>query len=220
MRRALILSILVWLVPLSALAQDAPASAQRGTGQSGPMTVERIHSGFVIAPDVKATELDRRVEPLIGLFGGWQIDQTFLVGVGGYWLATDRENDRRMGYGGLVVQWLGNRGGRFGYGAKALLGGGEATFTETVAIPVPAVRAPNGTILRPATTITDRERFRRDFALAEPELLGVVRLSRNVRLTGGVGYRFAGSDSRRDEFDNFHLNGATASVALQIGGGS
>jgi len=212
MRRALILSTLVWLAP-------APASAQAPSG--GPMVVERIHSGFVIAPDVKATEIDHRVSPLLGVYGGWLADDTFLVGAGGYWLVDNHHNDREMAYGGLVVQWLGNRGGRFGAGIKALLGGGEAMMTQSYTIQIPAVRAPNGQITIPATTRTERARFRRSFALAEPEVLGVVRLSKHLRLTGGVGYRFAGRDDHRDPFGgDFRLSGATGSVALQIGGGS
>ena len=44
----------------------------------------------------------------------------------------------------------------------------------------------------------------------------IIRLTRNVRLTGGVGYRVTSSEGRNDD----RLRGATGSVALQIGGGS
>jgi hypothetical protein len=56
---------------------------------------------------------------------------------------------------------------------------------------------------------------RDEFFVAEPELDARVRLTKNVWLTGGVGYRLVTADRRDDD----RLRGATASVSLQIGGG-
>jgi len=205
MRRALFLATLAWVAPLG--MQSAAAQTQ------GPMVVERIHSGFLAAPEVKVTEVDHKTSELAGGYAGWLADDTFFIGGGGYWLANPRHSDHDFAYGGLVVQWLANRSERAGFGAKALFGGGESTTSQTVTVLVPEVRALNGRPTIPSTTRTEQVRF------AEPELVGFVRLASHLRLTGGIGYRFAGTD-RRDGFGDVRLSGATGSVSLQIGGGS
>ena len=103
MRRAILVSVMAWLAPLSAAAQSRAAATPP---TQGPMIVETIHSGFLAAPDVKVTEVDHKTSELVGGYAGWVTDDTFLVGGGGYWLANARGNDREMAYGGLVVQWL------------------------------------------------------------------------------------------------------------------
>lgn len=212
MRRALALTLVAWLAPLGVQSVAAQTA--------GPMTVERIHSGFLAAPEVKITEVDHKTSELVGGFAGWNYDSTFFVGAGGYWLAHHNHNDREMGYGGLVVQWLANGHGAAGFGAKALVGGGEATLTESITIRLPPpILTPIGRIPTPVSAPTRIEsvRVRQGFAIAEPELLGFVRLNSHVKLTGAAGYRFTGTDRRG--FDSGRLNGATGSVGLQISGG-
>jgi hypothetical protein len=214
MRRAILVSVIAWLVPLSAAAQPGGVATPR---TQGPMIVEPIHSGFLAAPDVKITEVDRRTSELVGGYAGWVTDDTFFIGGGGYWLA-NRNRDREMAYGGLVVQWLTWKSSRVGFGAKGLVGGGEATLGDTINVRVPEVRAANGRVTTPATTISQHVRFRDGFLLAEPEALLTFKLTTRLRLAASAGYRFTGSERRG--FGGDRLDGATGSVALQIGGGS
>jgi hypothetical protein len=215
MRRALIVTVIAWGVPLCAAAQPGATGTPRS---QGPMIMEPIHSGFLAAPDIKVTEVDRKTSALVGGYAGWVTDDTFFIGGGGYWLANANRNDREMAYGGLVVQWLALKSGRFGLGAKGLVGGGEATLGDTISVRVPEVRAANGRVITPATTISERVRFREGCMIAEPEALLSVRLTKRMRLAAGVGYRFTGTERRGTGGDR--LNGATGSLALQIGGGS
>lgn len=215
MQRALLVSVMAWLVPMSAAAQ--PGAAATPVTQ-GPMTVEMLHSGFLAAPDVKITEVDRKTYGLIGGYAGWVTDDTFFIGGGGYWLANTNRNDPEMAYGGLVVQWLALKSGRFGVGVKGLVGGGEATLSNSISVRVPEIRGPGGRITTPATTVSQHVRFRDGFVIAEPEALLSVRLSKQMRLTAGVGYRFTGSEHHG--FGSDRLDGTTGSLALQIGGGS
>ncbi|SRR6266487_366740 len=214
MRRAILVSVIGWLVPLSVAAQPGAVATPR---TQGPMIVEPIHSGFLAAPDVKITEVDRRTSELVGGYAGWVTDDTFFVGGGGYWLA-NHNRDREMAYGGLVVQWLIWKSSRVGFGAKGLVGGGEATLGETISVRVPEIRAPNGRVTTPATTISQQVRSRDGFFLAEPEGLLSFTLTKRLRLAVGAGYRFTGRERRG--FGSDRLDGATGSVALQIGGGS
>jgi hypothetical protein len=195
----------------------------------GPMTVQPLHSGFVVAPDFKITEVDKTTSALVGGYAGWLTDETFFIGGGGYWLANDAR-DRQMGYGGLVLQWLVNSDRRVGFAAKGLVGGGRATLGTTV---LPALRPQDIPDLRNLPAFRDlsrfgfdvdrllraptstRVRFREDFFVAEPQADVVIKLTRSLRLTGGVGYRFIDGEGRSDD----RLSGATGSIALQIGGG-
>jgi len=201
------------------------ASAQTATPlNQGPMVVERMHSGFVVAPDFKVTEVDRATSALAGGYAGWLTDETFFIGGGGYWLA-NQASDRRMAYGGLVLQLLARTDRRVGFGVKGLIGGGRATLGTTVT-QIPGFRdLPNvpdlarfgidlDRSLRAPTS--SRVRFREGFFVAEPQVDLVIRLTRQLRLTGGAGYRLIDAEGRDDR----RLRGATANLGLQIGGGS
>jgi hypothetical protein len=188
---------------------------------SGPMTVERLHEGFLIAPDVKISNVDHTTSELVGGSAGWVTDQTFFIGGGGYWLA-NQSSTRKMGYGGLVVQWLAHSDNRIGFSVKGLLGAGGATVGATVTeliYPPNFPFGPDGRMLtgnqltQPAlTTTTATVRLHEGFFVAEPEANLTVRLSKRVRLAGGLGYRAVSRDRR----DGTQLSGATGSLGLQF----
>jgi len=216
-------SIAAWIIaaltPVAAAAQAAPPATP---SSQGPMIIERVHSGFLFAPDVKITEVDHKTSELVGGYAGWVADEAFFFGGGGYWLANNASG-RRMAYGGLMLQWLGQTNRRIGWAAKGLIGGGEATLSDTVTeltyVPnpafVPGVRRGDVSPVIPGPTRSVQVHFRQDFFVAEPEANIVLRLSKNFRLTGGFGYRAV--DARRHQDDR--LSGPVGSVAFQIGGG-
>ncbi len=208
--RRLSAAAVLTLVPIAASAQNPS-----GPRSQGPMTVERVQSGWLIAPEVKVTDFDHRTSELVGAQGGWLADQTFFIGAGGYWLAADRSQDRQLAYGGLVIGILPRTEGAVGFGATALIGGGRATTLRTVTI-VPdfdprllGSRDPD-LIVRPVQTTA---RVRSDFFVAEPEASLIFNLSKRIHLAAGVSYRFAGEN--RGPHDA--LSGVAGSLALQIG---
>jgi len=179
------------------------------------MTVERIESGFFIAPDFKITEFDSQTSGLAGFYGGWLEDKTFLIGGAGYWL-TDWSHNRGMGYGGLVVGWLVHTDRRVGFAAKSLIGGGQATLLGQVLTyvpsPPPVVRPRTPPTLVPVTATVH---FHDDFFVFEPEANVFATLGRHLRLTGGVSYRVVAGTERSD-IDN-RIRGLAGTVGLQIG---
>jgi len=187
----------------------AAAGAQpAGPASSGPMTIEQIHSGVLFAADARLTKVDGHSATLVGGDINWVVDDTFGIGGGGYWLANNAR-DRRMAYGGLTFRWLGHAGDRFGYGFKALIGGGEATLGETVT-EFAAVRNPiTGRFPTEPRVVTVL--VRRDFFVAEPEANASFTVVPHVRVAGGVGYRLIG-DTRSDD----RLRGATGTIGVQI----
>lgn len=226
-RHVLIAALAALMAPLGAAAQQADdaaggpggadaKAAQQGTSQ-GPMIVERVHSGWLVAPDFKVTRLDHRTSELAGAYGGWVADENVFFGAGLYVL-TNGSRDREMAYGGFVFQWLGATDRTFGYSLKTLLGGGEATLTDSFTELVPVPRPIGSTVPIAFAPQTLQFRSRQQFFVVEPEANALVRLGRNVHLTVGAGYRFIGSD--RWNPDTHRLSGATGTVGVQIGGGS
>lgn len=203
------------LSPSPALAQNRPSSP---AGQ-GPMTVERVKSGFVFAPDVKVTEFDRRMSELVGGYAGWLTDRTFFIGGGGYWMP-NRNRDRQLAYGGLVVGVQARADRRVGFGVKGLVGGGRATVVSSFSPfgddddRIHVLSGVGTQIVLPP--IVTSARVRESFFVAEPEANVIIGLTKRFRLTAGAGYRFVGTRERGRRSD---LDGATGSVALQIGGG-
>ena len=209
-----------WVVFMTGVATSSAQPATPVT--QGPMVVERVHSGFLAAPDVKVTEVDHTTSALVGGYAGWLTDETFFIGGGGYWLANP-DSDRKMAYGGLVLQLLARSDRRIGFGITGLIGGGRATLGTTIQPAIgfrdlpslPDVRRLgldlDRSLRAPTTT---RIRLSEGFFVAEPQLDIVVRLSRRLRLTGGAGYRLIASDGH-----DRRLRGATGSIGLQIGGG-
>jgi len=212
--RALIASLALCLLPIAASAQTGGAALDVTAAEQasqGPMIVERVHDGFLVAPDFKFTEVDRKSSGLAGGYAGFVLDEHIFIGGGGYVLATQRHGSD-MAYGGLVLQWLGGGNDTFGFSAKTLLGGGRADSSGTVQV------------LDRGRLISEPFRARRNFLVAEPELDALIRITDHLRLAIGAGYRFTGSDwgRRGDSFDvpGGRLNGAVGSIALHIGGGN
>lgn len=185
-----------------ASAQSTPPAGS-GAGPA-PMVVERVHSGFTAAPEVRFTQVDEQLKVLAGGQAGWVFDQTLMIGGSGYGLVNG-ERDEQLTYGGVVVEW------RFlpvdspiRFGVKGLVGGGTATQRADVAI----LRA------RPAIFPGRRVLVRDDFAVFEPEFTLHIRLSDLVGVTAGASYRATTGAGLLED----RINGATASLAVHFGG--
>ncbi len=214
------------LVATAAYAQNTPAPA------NGPLVLERVHDGWVLAPDYKVTAIDDRTGELAGVYGGRLIDNTLLIGGAGYWL-TNGARDFGMSYGGVIVGWQSREFGRIRFGGRGLAGGGVATLgfdingQRNVQVNVAgrggdirfgvvdpraplATRAP-GSI--PSQPIRGRVVAHEDFLVVEPQANISARITKAIGVSCGVGYReTAYADVLRDR-----LNGPTASLAIQFG---
>src|SRR3954447_6836718 len=91
-------ALAILLTPVAALAQSRP---QPGTTAAGPLVLERIDHGVVLAPDVKAPSFDGQIGTLLGFSGGWLQENALFIGGAGYWLV-DGSHDRELGYGGVL----------------------------------------------------------------------------------------------------------------------
>lgn len=212
LRRSWCAALMLSLFPLAASAQNTPAPNPRN---QGPMIVERVESGFLVAPEVRVTRFDRRTSELVGGYGGWLSDQTFFIGGGGYWMA-NRSRDRGLAYGGIVLGVMPRSDRTVSYGVKSLLGGGWATRVETITFFDPRDGRHDGPIVPtpiPFPPVVTNVRVREGFWVAEPEANVIVRISRHVHLAAGASYRFTG----RERGTRDGLSGASGAIGLQIG---
>ena len=228
MRIHAILLTWVLVVATSAVARAQTPPATEPQTSQGPLIVERIPSGWVVSPDVAFTELNKQSGTLVGAYGGWLSDRTWLVGAGGYWLASNA-SDFKMAYGGLVTQYLIRSDHRIGFGIKGLVGGGDATIAASYRDIYGTSLDDRSAIMfghghhaghggpRPERPITPDTRlaFNEAFFIAEPQGQVLWNLGPRVRVTFGAGYRFTAS---ADEV-NDRLQGPIGSISVEFGGG-
>jgi hypothetical protein len=223
-RSLMLAALLICAFAPAALAQPAGDPAPQPPQSSGPMRLEKVHNGFVIAPDFKVAQIDHTTGELAGAYGGWLFDQHLLVGGAGYGLTHHRDSVNSLGYGGAVIGWQQQLSDWFGFDVKGLVGGGRATLTTTAdelftpfgrdrhPIPTSMRDHMNGIIPVPNA----RFRFREDFFVFEPQADLVLTLTDHIGLSVGGGYRVVG---QADGVES-RLRGATGSVALRITGGT
>jgi hypothetical protein len=213
--------LLLSVVALPALAQE-PVTAAAETqaaqqSQRGPLVFQPVQNGWVVAPEVKATQLNDRYGTLVGGYVGFLTDESFLVGGSLYWLA-DGARDRGMTYGGFTLGWFVPLGHAVRFGARGLIGAGSGTTRVTLTYPLGGGpywghnADSDSNVL--GQTGTRKAAYRTNFFIAEPEASFIVRLTDWMSLDASVGYRVVGAaNGLEDQF-----RGPTGSVAIRFGG--
>ena len=234
MRRINVVFRIAAIVPLLFVA--ASASAQTAPSPQ-PLVVEKIPTGWVLAPDFKATEVDNQFGQLAGAYAGRVTDDTVLLAGAGYWLVNGSD-DFKLAYGGLLLGWNADRTGRVRFGARSLVGVGTATLGRNIDGILPRGSLGEGgffgrdggrdPIIRfgggrqPAATPIGRAMpmlprtsvpISDEFFVIEPQANVSFNLSERIALAGAVGYRAtASTDGLRDL-----INGPTVGLGLQFG---
>jgi hypothetical protein len=218
---ASVAAVLLAAAPMRAAAQEPASASDVAAAQppqtQGPMTIERVHNGWAITPDFKVTDFDGATKSLAGAYGGWVYDNTLLIGAGGYWM-TNGSRDRDLQYGGAVVEWLQHADRALGFSVRGLVGWGTSELPGTVLrIVQPSPRSDRDGRRLPSgapTTTTVPVVFHDDFFVFEPQATALIRVTRLMRVTAGVGYRLTDGAHGLDD----RLHGVSGSVGLQIGG--
>lgn len=230
MTRRHLAAALLLVAALSTAA--APAVAQPTSPASAPaaqgLQVQRLQSGFVIAPDARFTEVNNRQATLVGGYLGWLTDRTFFLGAGGYVLA-NRDDNFRMQYGGGLARWtfFGDRAIAVSTGLFAGVGdatlarpygdvfGAPRTTTPNTSLQSGRGRMGGARIGSPSFITADTSvRISDHFVLAEPQLNAVWTITPWLSLDAGIGYRFIGATDLLGD----QLRGPSGSVAIRFGG--
>jgi hypothetical protein len=123
-------------IALIVLCVVSPAHAQ--TGESETLFSGRIEHGGYGGPVLKTGSIRDQTALLVGGYGGWFINHTFMIGGGGYGLVNDISAAGEakkingytpsvgFGYGGLVLEFTGNSNSLVHYTVHTLIGAGGA----------------------------------------------------------------------------------------------
>jgi hypothetical protein len=218
-----IITLISWAGTASAQAPPPSPPAP-----AGPLVLEPMHNGFVLAPEVKITRIDRKAEAMVGGYGGWIKDDHLLIGGGAYGTANRKRGSQGLLYGGLVVGWFFNPEQRISVSARTLAGVGRATETVTIGIPyclLPEEYLCSSPTFSPGSFLPDLpgryDHFDRDYRVhttffAEPEVSVVARVGGRIRLTGGVGYRLTADRYRQFNSASRASRGPSGSFSVQF----
>ena len=196
--RNMLIAVVMLSVPVRAAAQEA------STLLGGDVR----HGGFG-GPVVKFTEINGEFGVLVGGRGGWIINDSFVIGAGGYGLANedhfdghvDGQGDQEglvMGYGGLELEYI-NRPLEVAHvSLSVLVGAGGAAWD-------------------PLGWGPDWHQDVDAFFITEPALNIVVNVTKHLRIGFGASYRFVG-DVELPGLDNKDISGPAGLVTLKLGG--
>jgi hypothetical protein len=148
-----------------ALAQEDPQPQ---------VLVNEIENGFILAPEMKFSEVNGKFAHFFGGYGGWLINHRVLIGGGGYGL-TNRYRELDMGYGGFVIEYFANPTRLVNFSVKGLVGAGSSSY-----------------------------HWDDPFFVVEPEAQMTLNVAEHFRIGFGGGYRFIEAAGRReDDLDGF-----------------
>src|SRR4029079_17631395 len=145
---------------------------------SGPMIIEGSHTSGAIVPEYKVSKFDGFTSQFAGAYGGVHVAKDVLVGAGLYTM-TNGTDGRGMTYGGGVVAWDAVKSGGASLNLRSLVGWGSGTPLETVTL-----TSRSGPFDRTLRTSSD-------FFAVEPGADAVFRLTKNLGIGIGAGYRLA-----------------------------
>lgn len=113
-----------------------PVLAQEETLISGQLE----HGGYG-GPVVKFTTINDEWEVMVGGRGGWIINHSFVIGGGGYGLVTNVEAEYidpggdvllELGYGGGMLEYVGNSNELIHYSVGLLIGAGGVNYIRDI----------------------------------------------------------------------------------------
>jgi hypothetical protein len=189
-----------------------------GFSQEETLLDENFESGGFGGPVVKFTQIKDEFGVLVGGYGGWLINHTFLIGGGGYGLVNNikaspeaqifdyviggRPLYVKMGYGGVVLEYINNSNSLVHFAFSTLIGGGAVSYNEK-----------------------DNDDWNWDddytrphdaFFVVEPELKAELNISSFCRLNVGGSYRFI-TGVNITGLKNSDISGPSANITFKFG---
>ena len=196
-------------------------SAQASFGEETILSGE-IHHGGYGGPVVKFTQFNGESAVLVGGQGGWIIDHTFVLGLGGFGLATDHHpmsvptdlsytrNELRteFGYGGVMLSYIGMSDQLLHPTFDVLIGGGD----------IRGNRHDSDWSEFEDNEWEDHHWHSDGFFVVEPTVNAELNIVNFMRLNLGAGYRFiSGVEAENWGFSNDDVDGFSASAMLKFG---
>jgi hypothetical protein len=182
MKKILVIcSLIILLIPALIWAQEKTLI----TGE--------IESGGYGGPVLKLVSIKGQTSLLLGGYGGWIINHRFVVGGGGYGLVNDvrvEGNQLGLGYGGLILEYVGLWDRMIHFTVPVLIGYGNADYNSKV-----------------------NDGF---FAL-EPGLNAELNVIRWFRIDAGIGYLFVSGIDNLPGLGSNDVGGLQGTLAFKFG---
>lgn len=201
-----IILIAVLFASAKLYAQDAPKS-------TSPFSGKLYHSGYG-ALTTNYSKFNGDDALFVGAYGGWMINHKLMLGLGGQYLVTqhdgyginsetNKKNELKMGYGGLMVEYTFFETKRVHATANSLIGFGMVT---------------NGSDggYNPETGESWRSQDESGFLAFHPSVNVEVSVTKWFRVSAGGGYRLITS-ADIESISNADMSSPTANVTLKFG---
>ena len=182
-KKLLILILLVLIVPIFAYAEEKTLI---GDGLE--------HGGYG-GPVVKFMSLGGNLGVIIGGRGGWIINHMFVIGGGGYGIASDITidgNDLQMDYGGFELEYIWRSDAVVHFTIHTGLGWGKVE-------------------MRDGAYVSDR------FFYIEPTFNGEVNIISWLRINAGVGYFWVDDIEGMPGLSRSDVRGITGTLVVKFG---
>lgn len=190
--RVLVSLLMICLIASPALAVDKVLIG--GDGSHGG------YGGLVF----KYSKVNGNYRTFVGAKGGWVINHTFVVGLAGYglidefdedWWYYDFDSGLQMGYGGLMLEYIVHPHRLVHLSTSLLIGGGSYSYADYW---------------------LDFSNDVDNFFVIEPEMNMMLNVTNYFRMGFGVGYRFVDNDHRL-VLDDKDLSGLSLTLTLKFG---
>ncbi len=202
---------LILLVVLFASTQLMAQDAKENEALFGKAKI--VSTGYG-ALSTQYTRINGKAAIFTGAYGGWMINHKLMIGLGGYGLATnhqgfdeqgesDKDNELKMGYGGIVVEYT-------------FLS--EKKIHATTSLLVGAGAVVNGYRLDKADSYGDHFHSvdESGFSVFQPTVSVEANMTNWFRISLGAGYRFVNSSDIEGLSDR-NLSAPTMNLSLKFG---
>lgn len=213
--------------------QEQPPAPQEQPPASPAGPVTPIHqvatggeeNGVAFSPDYRVADVNHHAAQLLGGYAGVVLSGHLFLGGGGYWQLDYSNNDINLSYGGFVAEWRQWNDRRLGVTFHTLVGGGDARVRNVTYIFGHANYPYADQANHPDADQNSYQPrapfdgyyvdYREGFFVFEPEVQLNLRVTRDVRLTAGVGYRVTATDRRA--VSGNQLDGVSGTVSVRFG---
>jgi hypothetical protein len=202
----------------SASAQSSPSTTPFQQPEQAPQTLQtpqnpenRAEDGvealfgenmrFTLVPSLRLNPAENALGSTWGVYGGVNLNPNFLVGIGTY--ATLSNPTMRMGYTGLILEYVHTPNKLIHFGANALIGYGRASF--------------GGTGLDPFYVIGNVWNvFSGQYMVIEPSVFAETNLNQSLSASLGVTYRWITGYQENRAITNQSLSGVSINLGLRF----
>jgi hypothetical protein len=174
-----------------------------------------LESGGFGGPVVKFTQIQKEFGLMVGGYGGWLINHQFMIGGGGFGIATEHKASAEamnhyafprtmyleMGYGGGMLEYIFMPNSLLHGYFNVLIGAGAVSFRES----------------HYDWNEFDDHRGSDAFFVVEPSINAELNLTTWMRLGAGVSYRYVTGIDELVGIANSDLSGPSGSITLKFG---